>query len=103
MLEKAIAGVSGCTSFAVARSKGQELSQGGTCPTAILNILKKFEKEMGLTNYKEAAEKIITEEEKEYTVKQSDFKNPICPECGAELEVTGGCFTCRNCGYSKCE
>ena len=43
MLEKAIAGVSGCTSFAVARSKGQELSQGGTCPTAILNILKKFE------------------------------------------------------------
>ncbi len=103
MLEKAIAGVSGCTSFAVARSKGQELSQGGTCPTAILNILKKFEKERGLTNYKEAAEKIITEEKVDLTAKHSDFKNPICPECGAELEVTGGCFTCRNCGYSKCE
>ena len=103
MLEKAIAGVSGCTSFAVARSRGEEVSQGGTCPTAILNILKKFEKQMGLTNYKEAAEKIITEEKNDLTSKHSDFKNPICPECGAELEVTGGCFTCRNCGYSKCE
>ncbi|WP_308009023.1 adenosylcobalamin-dependent ribonucleoside-diphosphate reductase [uncultured Fusobacterium sp.] len=48
MLEKAIAGVSGCTSFAVARSKNQEISKGNTCPSAILNILKNFEKDMGL-------------------------------------------------------
>lgn len=25
-----------------------------------------------------------------------------CPECGCRLERTGGCISCKNCGYSKC-
>ena len=25
-----------------------------------------------------------------------------CPECGERLEHEGGCVSCRNCGYSKC-
>lgn len=36
-------------------------------------------------------------------VREAENKKIICPECGVELEVTGGCYTCRNCGYSKCE
>ena len=26
----------------------------------------------------------------------------FCPECGSPLEHEGGCVTCRECGYSKC-
>jgi ribonucleoside-diphosphate reductase alpha chain len=26
----------------------------------------------------------------------------VCPECGEIMEPEGGCYLCRNCGYSKC-
>ncbi|MCL2548037.1 MAG: vitamin B12-dependent ribonucleotide reductase [Symbiobacteriaceae bacterium] len=26
----------------------------------------------------------------------------ICPDCGQELIPEGGCWTCRNCGFTKC-
>lgn len=26
-----------------------------------------------------------------------------CPECGEDLSFMGGCVTCTNCGYSKCD
>lgn len=29
-------------------------------------------------------------------------KTKICPECGAGVLHEGGCVTCRECGYSKC-
>lgn len=105
MLEKAIAGVSGCTSFAVARSKNQEISKGNTCPSAILNILKNFEKDMGLDAHEKAIQKIDEEERKEIEEiieREADYVTR-CPECGEIIDVTGGCYTCRNCGFSKCE
>lgn len=105
MLEKAIAGVSGCTSFAVARSKNQEISKGNTCPSAILNILKNFEKDMGLDAHEKAIIKIDEEERKEIEEnieREADYVTR-CPECGEIIDVTGGCYTCRSCGFSKCE
>ena len=29
--------------------------------------------------------------------------NNTCPECGMEMANEGGCVTCKNCGYSKCD
>lgn len=29
--------------------------------------------------------------------------NNTCPDCGMELANEGGCVTCKNCGYSKCD
>ena len=26
-----------------------------------------------------------------------------CPQCGGELVFEGGCNTCKNCGWSKCD
>ena len=31
------------------------------------------------------------------------INNNTCPECGVELANEGGCVTCKNCGYSKCD
>jgi ribonucleoside-diphosphate reductase alpha chain len=30
------------------------------------------------------------------------YGGALCPECGKTLEHGGGCVSCRNCGYSKC-
>lgn len=111
MLEKAIKGVSGCTSFAISRAKGQLITQGGTCPSAILNVLKIFEENLK----KGLVPEFIQENTPVWTSK--DIMSPnevkitmhkkshaaVCQECGSELEVSGGCFSCRSCGYSKCE
>ena len=28
---------------------------------------------------------------------------PKCPECGGNLVFEGGCNTCKDCGWSKCD
>lgn len=32
-----------------------------------------------------------------------DFQNPVCPECGEQLFMEGGCVICKSCGWSRCD
>lgn len=116
-IEKAFSGLGGCNSFLQSRMKGEELSKGSSCATAILNILKQMERDFDLepiateivknieNNTKDNHE-IFTEEEKLYlkdngeTSFASRYKK--CPLCGDKLEFTSGCLTCQSCGFSKC-
>ena len=109
-IEKALSGVGGCTSFATQRAKGNKLSPGNNCGTAIIREIKKFASEMENNNRPKTPENAAVP----FTEEELKFKNengPIafalkynrCPNCGRELEHSGGCISCVDCGFTKCE
>jgi len=60
--------------------------------------------EGGCSNCETPCQIAATKEDKiPYDILQifnSNIKN--CPECGSPIQHEGGCVSCRNCGYSKC-
>ena len=85
--------VPACPSYAVAKSKGKT-SPGTCCPSAIAVALEKLNMEF-VTNHIFEQHPIEVPEEKIEIAK--------CPNCGKDLAHTGGCITCFECGYSKCD
>lgn len=78
------AGIGGCSSYAVARTKDSTVSKGNSCGNSIVFALESFLKEMSGGEL------------------QKTNKN-TCPECGEDsLANESGCVTCLACGYSKC-
>lgn len=79
-----------CPSYMLAKGKGEKLSPGKSCASAIA--------------YKIAEIKDMLK--KEYNGPQGPTEEPIDPsllcECGAIMERAEGCMVCKNCGYSKC-
>lgn len=93
-----------CPSYAVRRATKKDTSLGSSCPVAIGNALiemfEELQEELGLKEEKNTKPKT---KEKPAVITQQLFTKPKCPECGGELIFEGGCISCRNCGYSKCE
>lgn len=90
-----------CPSYAVRTATKHDTSKGSSCPVAIGNAL--------IDMYKEMQNDIDDDNDEErYEVKENNKNNvevinPKCPQCGNELVFEGGCNTCKNCGWSKCD
>ena len=82
-----------CPSYAVRFATKKDTSKGSCCPVAVgyalIDMYEELQRELNL-------DKKGTDEEKQ------DNKAK-CPECGGDLAFEGGCNTCKNCGWSKCE
>lgn len=87
-----------CPSYAVRSATKKDTSKGSSCPVAIGNAL--------LDMYNELLDEISPEPEDdmidETKTEVKNVKNP-CPQCGQELRFEGGCMTCPNCGWTKCD
>ena len=91
-----------CPSYAVRRAKFGDTSVGSSCPVAVGNALIAMHEEMvqqlnfGLVP-------------KGISCKEEDVNKPVtpdtvkCPECGGNLQFSGGCCSCVQCGYSRCD
>ena len=77
-----------------------------SCADAIAKAVEKY-----LSMKTEEKKKLSFTEEKIFEEKPKEEKpqiiegieSPICPECGGIMISLEGCWTCPNCGYSKCD
>lgn len=84
-----------CSAYTIARTKGEDLSDGYSCPSAIANILKK--KHFNIIEEIAATNDYVIDE-----VEDIPTGALYCPICGTQLERRG-CWECTECGYRKCE
>ena len=120
LVREGFMGVSDCNSFTRARAKGKPLSKGTNCGTAIFNTIEAFENQMkgkepqhfpfpkeikGLfRNVPVEVNNInISSVEKSEKEVAEDYQRSKCPDCGAFLKREGGCYTCHECGFNRCE
>lgn len=91
-----------CPSYAVRKAKFGDTSVGSSCPVAVGNALIAMHEEMiQQLNFGLVLKGITC---KEGDVIKSVTVNAVkCPECGGDLVFEGGCCTCKQCGYSKCD
>ena len=120
ILREGFSGVSDCNSFTRARAKSKPLSKGTNCGTAIFNTIEAFENQMkgkepqhfpfpkeikGL--FRDVPLEVnninISPVEKSEKEVAEDYQRSKCPDCGAFLKREGGCYTCHECGFNRCE
>lgn len=83
-----------CPSYTVRTATKKDTSAGKCCPSAIGRALV------------ELNQRYITDHNKVSTGGTFDPEEVTvskCPDCGAKLNFTGGCNSCPECGYTKCD
>ena len=94
-----------CPSYAVRRATKHDTSKGSCCPMAVGNALLDMWNEMQNDIKCDDNE---TRHIRESTLIAKKLNEPIitvqtsCPECSEPLIYEGGCVSCKNCGWSKC-
>ncbi len=89
-----------CPSYAVRTATKHDTSKGSSCPVAIGNaLLEMYEEMMDEVGFSDVEEKEL----EVITPKIVPVSKAKCPQCGGELIFEGGCNTCKNCGWSKCD
>ena len=82
---------------ACTNSKGKGIKIDGiSCGDVIAKTIKE---EYKLIQNKKCSNDVS--KRKEYKDNNSNQKK--CPECGGNLIFEGGCNTCKDCGWSKCD
>ena len=100
-----------CPSYVSARAAGKEVSPGTSCASsiakALLEMHEKFQKYYMDNDEEDEEEEVPPQKvqiDKERITKE--VKGPeyaTCPECGKKsLMFSGGCNSCIECGYTKC-
>ena len=101
--------VPACPSYTVRSATKHDTSKGNSCPVAIANAIIDMYEEMqddlfADVEYEEQPDKVVEVPVDNELIKLPKIKNKAkCPECGGELIFEGGCQSCVDCGYSKCE
>lgn len=85
--------VPACPSYTVRTAVKGDTSAGKCCPSAIGKALMELKRRYIADHNEMSTGELVPEE-----VKVSN-----CPECGAKLNFTGGCNSCPECGYTKCD
>lgn len=88
-----------CPSYAVRNATKHDTSKGSSCPVAIGNALVDMYEEVINDIYSD--EDVTEEDMKDKEI--NDIKHAKCPQCGGNLVFEGGCNTCKDCGWSKCD
>lgn len=104
MIKDQLDSTGSCPSYATRFATKHDTSKGSCCPMAIGNALVEMWEEMQKDlNQDKSTSKVISNQKKQNDVNQINTNSSvICPECGEPLVFEGGCNSCKNCGYSKC-
>ena len=94
-----------CPSYATRKATHHDTSKGSCCPMAIGNALVDMYNEMqseldddSKDNEEKPVKKIPVE-----PISKVNMQQQLCPECGEPLVHIGGCVSCPNCAWTKCE
>ena len=85
-----------CPSYVKRKWSIGDTSNGKCCPEAIGKELKVLYERFKKSFMNNTVIEDNNEESQTYEIAK-------CPECGEDLSFMGGCVTCTNCGYSKCD